>query len=138
MNPNIQPEKQNIRPLKGSEISQEKPRIGQGRAGVRRRKSPINQTTAAETSKKIPEASKIEKRVITHPDFRTPVQSVNNPSTEAINTIPMIIDIPFYPDPTYRPPPKLTRIPTTESPENIDIRSELNINFEETPHSKKG
>ena len=46
LDPNIQPEKQNIRPLKGNEISQEKPRIVQGRAGMRRRKSSLNKTIA--------------------------------------------------------------------------------------------
>ena len=129
LDPNIQPEKQNIRPLKGNEILQEKPRIGQGRAGMRRRKSPINQTIAAETSKKLLEASKIEKKVITHLDFTIPVQSVNNPSTKAINRRPMIKDIPFYPDPTYRPQPKPIRIPASESPENIDFSLEINIDF---------
>ena len=56
--PNIQPEKQTIRPLTGNEISQEKPRLGQGRAGMRRRKPPTNQTItqSAEPSKTIPEA----------------------------------------------------------------------------------
>ena len=72
---NIQLEKQNIRPLKNSEILQEKPRIGQGRAGMRRRRPPpiyqtINQTSAL--SKKIPEVSKIEKKVIALPDFTNP------------------------------------------------------------------
>ena len=58
VDPNIQSEKQNIRPLKGNEISQKKLRIGQGRAGMRRRKlPPINQTNAVETSKKIPKVS---------------------------------------------------------------------------------
>ena len=61
---------------------------------MRRRKSPINQTTAAEMLKKIHEASKVEKKVITHPDFTTPVHPVNNPSAEAINRRPMIKDIP--------------------------------------------
>ena len=42
----------------------------------------------------------------------------------------MIKDIPFYPDPMYRPPPKPISIPTSESPENIDISSKLNIDFE--------
>ena len=37
---NIQPEKKNIRPLKGNEILQEKPRIGQRRAGIWRRRPP--------------------------------------------------------------------------------------------------
>ena len=44
LDPSIQPEKQNIRPLKGNEILQGKPWIGQGRAGMRRRRPPhINQ-----------------------------------------------------------------------------------------------
>ena len=62
LDPNIQTEKQAIRPLKDNVILQEKPRIGQERAGMRRRLSPISQTIAqsAEPSKKIPEASKIE------------------------------------------------------------------------------
>ena len=121
MHPNIQLEKQNIRPLKGNEISQEKPRIGQGSTGMRRRKSPINQTIikTSETSKKIPEASKIEKKIINNPDFTMPVQLVNNPNVEAINRRPIIKDIPFYPGPTYRPPLKLIRIPSSESPENM-------------------
>ena len=36
-------------------------------------------------SKKIPDGSKIEKKVITYPYFTTPVQSANNHSAEAIN-----------------------------------------------------
>ena len=78
LDPKIQHERQDIRPIKDNEISQEKPRIGQGRAGMRRRKlPPFNQTTAqsANPSKKIPEASKIERKVINHPDFTTTMQS---------------------------------------------------------------
>ena len=42
LDPNIQPEKQHANPIKDSI---EKPHIGQGRAGLRRRRpSPINQT----------------------------------------------------------------------------------------------
>ena len=44
---------------------------------------------------------------------------------------PMIKDIPFYPNPTYRLPSKPVRIPTSEIAENIDISLELNIDFEE-------
>ena len=80
-------------------------------------------------SKKIPEVSNIEKKAITHLDFTTPVQLVNSPSTEGINRRPVIKDIPFYPDPTYRPPPKPVRIPISEGPENIDISPEINIGF---------
>ena len=61
-------------------------------------KPPINQTNSSELSKKIPEVSKIENKVISHPDFTTPVQSVNSPSTEAINRKALIKNILFYPD----------------------------------------
>ena len=99
---------------------------------------PIDQTIAhsVETSKRIPETSKIEKKVINHPDFTTLVQSINNSSAEVINIRPMIKDIPFYPDPAYRPRPKLVRIPTSERSENIDTSRELNINLEENPISR--
>ena len=141
MDPNFQPEKQTIRPLKRNEISQEKPRIGQGRAELRRRRlPPINQTNAqsAEPSKIIPEASILENKVINQPDFTAPVLSINNSSVEKINRRPLIEDIPFYPYPTYRPPPKQVRIPTSESPENIDISPECNIDFEENSPFKEG
>ena len=66
LDPNIQSEKQNTKPIKGNEMSQEKPRIGQERAGMRRRKPPINQAIpqSAKPSNKTSEASKIEKKVI--------------------------------------------------------------------------
>ena len=139
LDPNIQPEKENIRPLKGNEISQAKPRIGQGRVGMRRRRLPlINQTNAGKRSKKIPEVSKIEKKVITCTDFATPVQLVNDPSVKAIKRRPMIKDIPFYPNLNYRPPPKPIRIPTSGGPEKLDISQEINIDFEENSPFQEG
>ena len=50
----------------------------------------------------------------------------------------MIKDIHFYPDPTYRPPLKLIRIPTSESPENTDISPGLNIDFKENSPFQEG
>ena len=47
-------------------------------------------------------------------------------------------DIPFYPDPTYRPPPKPVSIPMSEVSENIDIDQELNTNFEENSPFQEG
>ena len=41
LGPNIQPEKQDIRPIKGNKMAQGIPRIGQGRAGMRRRSLPL-------------------------------------------------------------------------------------------------
>ena len=120
-------------PVKGNKSSHEKPRIGQGRAGMRRRRHPpINQTItpASELSKKILEVSKIENKIITHQDFITPVHTVNSPSLEAINRKPMIRSNPFYSDPAYRPPHKPIRIPMSEGQENVDISPEINIDFD--------
>ena len=47
----------------------------------------------------------------------------------------MIKDIPFYPDPTYRPPPKLVGTPM---PESTDINPEISINFEENSLFQEG
>ena len=50
----------------------------------------------------------------------------------------MIRDIPFHPDLTYRPPPKLIGIPTSEGPENKDISPEINNDFEEYSPFQEG
>ena len=45
----------------------------------------------------------------------------------------MLKDIPFYPDPNCRPPPKLIRTPTpgsSQSSESTDINPEINIDSE--------
>ena len=60
LDPNIKLEKQHANPIKGSVI---KLHIGQGRAGLKRKRSdPINQTinTPSELSQKIPGETKIE------------------------------------------------------------------------------
>ena len=49
----------------------------------------------------------------------------------------MMEDIPLYPGPIYRHPPKPTRIPASEGQENIDINPEINIDFEENSISRK-
>ena len=62
LDPNITPEKQHANPIRGSI---EKPGIGQGRAGMRRKKpDPINQMIIppSELSQKIPGETKIEMR----------------------------------------------------------------------------
>ena len=60
LDPNIKPEKQHANPIKGSIV---KPHIGQGRAGLKRKRSdPIKQTInpPSELSQKIPGETKIE------------------------------------------------------------------------------
>ena len=60
LDPNIKPEKQHANPIKGNVV---KPHIGQGGAGLKRKKfDPINQTInlPSELSQKIPGETKIE------------------------------------------------------------------------------
>ena len=80
----------------------------------------------------------MEKKVITHPDFTTPIQSVSSPSAEAINRRSMIKNIPSYFDPTFKPPPKPMRIPVSEGQENIDISPEIKIDYEENSLFQSG
>ena len=66
------------------------------------------------------------------------MQSINKSSAEIIYRRPMIKDIPFYPNPTYRPPFKPVRIPASEDPDNIDISLECRIDFEENSQFQEG
>ena len=123
-------------------ISLIKPQTEQGGAGLRRQKPHVSQLTAqsAKHSWKITEVVKIEKKVISIPHFTTPVQSICNPSTGAINRRMMqriSKDIPFYPDPVYRPTPKPVQISMPEFPGNMDINPEHNNNFKENSPFKE-
>ena len=116
LDPNILPEKQHANPIKGST---EKPYIGQGRAGVRRRRrpSPINQTIIqpSELSQKIPGTTEIETRITNHANSTAPTHSIINANEGMTHTRPFIPDAPFYPGPTYRPPPKPIRSHISEN-----------------------
>ena len=103
LDPNILPEKHHTNPIKGNT---EKPCIGQGRAGMRRRPSPINQTIIppSELSQKIPGVTEIETRITNYAKSTVPMHSVNNANKRMTHTRPLIPDVPFYPGPTYRPP----------------------------------
>ena len=50
----------------------------------------------------------------------------------------MIKDIPFYPDPTYRPPLKIIRTPMPGSSESTDINPEINIDFKTNSPFQEG
>ena len=83
----------------------------------------------------------MQTRSINIPNFATPVQSINNLGGEVIN-IRMIQkiskDIPFFPDPVHRSPPKPVEIPMPEIPGSMDINSDLNTNFEENSSFQEG
>ena len=100
LDPIILPEKQHANPIKGSI---EKPHIGQGRAGMRRRRSaPINQTIipSSELSQKIPGKTKIETRKTNCVNSMDPTHCVNNVDEGMMHTRPLIPDVPFHSGPT--------------------------------------
>ena len=77
LDPNIKPEKQHANPIKGSLLQ---PHIGQGRAGLKRKRSdPINQTInpPSELSQKIPGETKIETGKTNLVHSKDPMQTVN-------------------------------------------------------------
>ena len=87
-----------------------------------RRPPPISQTITQipELSKKIPEAPKIESKIINQPDSTAPVQLVTNFNDDVTHKIPIIKDIPFYPDPNNRPPSKPIRTPMPGSSQRLE------------------
>ena len=68
------------------------------------------------------------------------MHSINNANQGMTHTRPLIPDVPFYPGPTYRPPPKPVRsqIPrshkssqSSDSSRNTNINTDINLDFEE-------
>ena len=109
LDPNIKSEKQHASSKKGSV---EKPCIGQGRAGSRRKRpDPINQTINQPSVllHEIPRRMKREMRKTNLVHSRDPTHSINNTNGRMTDNKPLIPDVPFHPGPFYRPPPKPVR-----------------------------
>ena len=107
LNPNLRPEKQHTYPNKGN---LERPHIGQGRAGSKRKKpDPINQAInrPSNMSQEIPGITKVETR-------KTNSMHTTN---STVNNNPLIPNIPFHLDPLLRPkqPIKQNLIPEQNS-----------------------
>ena len=109
LDPNIKPEKQCANP---KQESVERPHIGQGRAGLRRKKpDPINQmiNQPSDLSKKTPGKMKIETGKTNQAHSRDLMHSINNANGKMTDNKPLIPDVPFHPGPVNRPPPKPIR-----------------------------
>ena len=145
LDPNIKPEKQHANPIKGTV---EKPCIGQGRTGLRRKRPyPINQTISppSELSQKIPGETKIETGKTNHVNSMDPTHFINNVDEGMTHTRPLIPDVPFHLGLTYRPPPKPIRsnMPRSQessqsshSPENTS--SDINLDYEGSSPFQEG
>ena len=79
----------------------------------------------------------MELRITNQTNSAAPTQSITNSNDEVTHRRPMIKNIPFYPDPCYRPPIKPIRTPMpggSQSSESTDI----NIDFQENSPFQKG
>ena len=77
--------------------------------------------------------------IITNPAHSIPpAQLVNNSHDEGTHRSPMIKDIPFYPDTTYRPLTKPVRTPMPGGLQSTNIDPEINIDFEENSLFQEG
>ena len=91
---NLKPEKQHAIPKQGS---MERPCIGQGRAGSRRKRpDPINQSInqPSNLSQKIPGRTEIETRKTNHVHAKDLMHSINNENGIMTNNNPLIPDVP--------------------------------------------
>ena len=108
LNPNIKPEKQHAISKQGN---MERPCMGQGRTGIRRKRpDPINQpiNQPSNLSQKIPGRTEIETGKTNPVHSKDLMHSINN-ARKMPNNNPLIPDVPFHPGPVYRSPPKPIR-----------------------------
>ena len=126
---NLKLERQHTNPIKDSVV---KLCIGQGRAGLKRKRSnPINHTInqPSELSQKIPGKTEIETGKTNQAHSKDPVHIINNADAGMTHTKPLISDVPFHPGPNYRPPNKPIRSNMSRSQESLQSSSSVeNIN----------
>ena len=126
LDPNQRPEKQHTFAKQGN---LERPCIGQGRVGSKRKKpDSINQTI--NLSHEIPGRTKIETRKTNSAHTKDPTHFINNVNDRIVNNNPFIPDAPFHPDPLLRPPirPIKQDMACDQNSQNVqDINP--NINF---------
>ena len=145
LDPNIKPEKQHTNPIKGSIV---KPCIGQGTAGLKRKRSdPINQTInpASKMPQKIPGKTKIETGKTNLVYSKYPMHTTNNADPGMTHTRPLIPDVPFHLGLTCRPPPKPIRSNMPRSQESLQSSSSVEnfnpyicLDFEENSLFQEG
>ena len=129
LDPNLRPEKQHTLPKQGK---LEKPQIGQGRAGSKRKKpDPINQAIKhpSEMSQEIPGRTKI----VT--GKTNSIQSTNGIRDRLINNNPFMPGVPFHPHLLLRNPKQQ---PIKQNIQGINPNPNINLYFEENSPFQEG
>ena len=124
LNPNMRPEKQHALPKQG--IS-EKLQVGQGRAGLRRRRpEPDHINQPSDVTQGIPGGSKIVTRKTNS------LQGTNGTHDRAINNSkPFLPDVPLHPDLIHKPSS------LQQNANKINQNPNINLDFEKTDHFRK-
>ena len=127
LNPNLRPEKQHAMPKKGAT---ERPHIGQGRAGLRRKHEPDCINQPSDVTRRISERSKIATGKTNNP------QHTSTTHDRGINN-----DKPFSPDVLLHPDPISTSLPKHQNidklfPTNQDTG--INLDIEENSPFQEG
>ena len=144
LDPNLKPEKQHAITKQGS---MERPCIGQGRAGSRRKRpDPINQpiNQPSTLSQKIPGRTEIETGKTNDIHTKDLMHSMNNTGGKMASNNPLIPDVPFHPGPVYRHPPKSIKQDVSyprgsQSSTSIeDINHNISFDFEENSPFQEG
>ena len=143
LDPNLKPERQHTLPKQGSV---ERPHVGQGRAGSKRKRPDlinhaINQ--ASNLSQKIPGRTEIETRKTNHMHTKDLTHSINNTNDKMANSNPLIPDGAFHPGPVHRPPPKpitqnITHALSSQSSNIEDNNSDINLDLDKNSPFQEG
>ena len=121
LDPNLRPEKQHAIPIQGRP---EKPQVGQGRAGLRRRPDHINQPS--DVTQGIPGGSKIET------GKTNSTQGTNSAHDRAINNNnPFLPDVPLHCDQLHKPSSLHQNTNKISHNPNINLDFEENLPFQE-------
>ena len=122
LDPNLRPEKQHTIPKQGKS---ERPQMGQGRAGSKRKKpDPINQAInqPSDVTQEIPGRTKIVA------GKTNSIHSTNSASDRLINNNPFMPDVPLHLDPLLGTPKQQ---PIKQNTQEINANPNINFDFEE-------
>ena len=123
LDPNLRPEKQHAVPKQGRP---EKPQVGQGRAGLRRRR-PDHINQPSNMTQRIPGGSKIET------GKTNSTQGTNGVCDRAINNDNSFLpDVPLHPDLLHKPSSP------HQNTNKIDQNPNINLDFEENSPFQEG
>ena len=127
--PNVQPEKQIIKPTmvtKTKEVSQLKPRLGQGRADLRHKiktpipiNKPIVQVIEKQPKVLTTKSPKIQDNIVAIPNYVIPPMKHRGDIHSRKTIQDVSREIPINPDPVYRLPPKSVKTTIPKIPGSL-------------------